>query len=76
MRCYLITDCADYLIVGYGKDWIYHDSAEHLVMYVSVEMFHQPSIGKSRYKKKLISNHSYLVYTIDVSVILSEARRA
>ena len=23
-----------------------------------------------------ISNHSYLVYTIDVSVILSEARRA
>ena len=24
----------------------------------------------------LLSNHSYLVYTIDVSVILSEARRA
>lgn len=24
----------------------------------------------------VISNHSYLVYTIDVSVILSEARRA
>ena len=23
-----------------------------------------------------LSNHSYLVYTIDVSVILSEARRA
>ena len=23
-----------------------------------------------------VSNHSYLVYTIDVSVILSEARRA
>ena len=26
--------------------------------------------------EKQISNHSYLVYTIDVSVILSEARRA
>ena len=30
--CYLITDGADYLVVGYGGRRIYHDSAEHLVM--------------------------------------------
>ena len=42
--CYLITDGAYYLVVGYRGRWIYHDSAEHLVMYVPVKMFHQLSI--------------------------------
>ena len=45
--CYLITDGADYLVVGYGKGRVYHDSAEHLVVYVTVQMFHQLSVGES-----------------------------
>lgn len=42
-RCYLITDGADYLIVGYWGGRVYHDSAEHLVVYVAVQMFLRPS---------------------------------
>ena len=38
--CYLITHGDDYLVVGYGERRVYHDSAEHLVMYVTVKMFH------------------------------------
>ena len=45
--CYLITDGTDYLEVGYGKRRVYHDSAEHLVVYVPVQMFHQLSVGES-----------------------------
>ena len=45
--CYLITDGTDYLEVGYGKRRVYHDSAEHLVVYVAVEMFHQLPVGES-----------------------------
>ena len=45
--CYLITDSTDYLVVGYGKGRIYHDPAEHLVVYVAVQMFHQLSVGES-----------------------------
>ena len=30
-----------------GKDGVYHDSTEHLVVYVAVEMFHQLSVGES-----------------------------
>ena len=45
--CHLITDGADYLVVGYGKGRGYHDSAEHLVVYVAVQMFHQLSVGES-----------------------------
>ena len=44
--CYLIMDGAYYLVVGYGGRRIYHDSAEHLVMYVPVKMFHQLSVRK------------------------------
>ena len=33
-------------------------------------------VGRNELNFEGISNHSYLVYTIDVSVILSEARRA
>ena len=29
-----------------GKDGVYHDSTEHLVVYVAVEMFHQLSVGE------------------------------
>ena len=45
--CYLIADGTDYLVVGYGKGRIYHDSAEYLVVEVAVEMFHQLSVGES-----------------------------
>ena len=45
--CYLITDGADYLVVGYWERRVYHDSAEHLVMYVAVKMFHKMSVRKS-----------------------------
>lgn len=45
--CYLIADGTDYLVVGYGKGRVYHDSAEHLVVYVAVEMFHQIPVGES-----------------------------
>ena len=34
--CCLITDGADYLVVGYGERRAYHDSAEHLVVYVAL----------------------------------------
>ena len=45
--CHLVTDGADYLVVGHGKGRIYHDSAEHLVVYVAVQMLHQLSVGES-----------------------------
>ncbi len=45
--CYLIASGADYLVVGYGKGRIYHDSAEHLVVYVPVQMFHQLPVRES-----------------------------
>ena len=45
--CYLIASGADYLVVGYGKGRIYHDSAEHLVVYVPVEMFHLLPVRES-----------------------------
>ena len=45
--CYLIADSADYLDVSYGRGRIYHDSAEHLVMYVPVKMFHQLPVRES-----------------------------
>ena len=45
--CHLITDGADYLVVGHGKGRVYHDSAEHLVVYVAVQMFHQLFVGES-----------------------------
>ena len=45
--CNLIADGTDHLVVGHGKRRIYHDSAEHLVVYVAVEMFHQLSVGES-----------------------------
>ena len=44
---YLIADGADYLVVGYGKGWVYHDSAKRLVMDVAVEMFHQIPVEES-----------------------------
>ncbi|WP_373135300.1 hypothetical protein [Phocaeicola plebeius] len=43
-ECYLITNGTDYLVVGYGEGRIYHDSAEHLVVYTAVQMFHQLSV--------------------------------
>ena len=45
--CYLITDNTDYLEVDYGKRWVYHDSTEHLVVYVPVQIFHQLLVGES-----------------------------
>ena len=45
--CDLITDSADYLVVGHRHGWVYHDSAEHLVVYVPVQMFHQLPVRKS-----------------------------
>ena len=42
--CYLITDGTDYFEVSYWKGWGYHNSAEHLVVYVPVQMFHQLSV--------------------------------
>jgi len=44
--CYLITDNTDYLEVDYGKRWA-HDSTEHLVVYVPVQIFHQLLVGES-----------------------------
>ena len=44
---YLIADGADYLVVGYGEGRIYHDPAEHLVVYVPVQMFHQMPVRES-----------------------------
>ena len=35
------------LKLGYGKRRIYHDSTEHLVVYIPVEMFHQLPVGES-----------------------------
>ena len=40
-------DGTDYLEVGYGKRRVCHDFAEHLVVYVTVEMFHRLSVGES-----------------------------
>ena len=37
----------DYLVVGYGEGRIYHDPAEHLVVYVPVQMFHQLPVRES-----------------------------
>ena len=34
-----LPDGTDYLVVGYGKGRIYHDSAEYLVVEVAVEIF-------------------------------------
>ena len=45
--CNLIADGADYLVVGYRERRVYHDSAEHLVVYVAVKMFHQLFVGES-----------------------------
>ena len=45
--CHLIADGTDYLVVGYGEGRVYHDSAEHLIVYVAVQMFHQLSVGES-----------------------------
>ena len=45
--CCLITNGADHLVVGYWERRVYHDSAEHLVMYVAVKMFHQLSVRES-----------------------------
>lgn len=42
-----IYNGTDNLVVGYGKGRIYHDSAEHLVVYVAVQMFHQLPVGES-----------------------------
>ncbi len=47
---HLITDGDGYLVVGYGKGRVYHDAAEHLIVYVPVQMFHQlpvrePGVG-------------------------------
>ena len=36
-----------YLEVDYGKRWVYHDSTEHLVVYVPVQIFHQLPVGES-----------------------------
>lgn len=44
--CYLIVDGADYLEVAYRKGRAYHDSIEHLVVCVSVQMFHLLPIGE------------------------------
>ena len=44
---YFITDGTDYLVVGYGKGRIYHDSAKQLIVYVAVKMFHQLPVGES-----------------------------
>ena len=44
---YLIADGTDYLVVGYGKGRIYHNPAEHLVVYVPVKMFHQLPVRES-----------------------------
>ena len=45
--CYLITDGTDYLEVGYGKGRGDHDSTENLVVYVTVQTFHQLPVGES-----------------------------
>ena len=45
--CHLITDNTNYLAVGYREEWIHHDFAEHLVVYVSVKMFHQLPVGEA-----------------------------
>ncbi len=45
--CHPIADGTDYLVVGYGKGRGCHDSAEHPVVYVAVQIFHQLSVGKS-----------------------------
>ena len=37
----------DYLVVGYGEGRVYHDSAEHLIVYIAVKMFHKLFVGKS-----------------------------
>ena len=44
---YLIADSTDYLVVGYGEGRIYHNPAEHLVVYVPVQMFHQLPVRES-----------------------------
>ena len=52
------------------------ESQRPLPQRTCVAVEHQGSKPSETIKTKTISNHSYLVYTIDVSVILSEARRA
>ena len=44
---YFSTDDTDYLVIIHRAGWIYHDSAEHLIMYVAINMFYQLSVGES-----------------------------
>lgn len=52
--CYLITDGTDYLVVVYGNGRIYHDSAEHLVVYVALRCSTSYLSGKPVYAFRTI----------------------